>query len=143
MTDRHLGRRDFLGLGLAAGPASLLAACGYEGSESVKRRLGLVSRANDWVGQHLLFSERPARKYPESARSSKMPVYHISQDLPSLDSSEPWVLTVQGEVRKPARLSREMLEQFPRLSYTVKHHCVEGWTAVASWAGVPFSISPR
>jgi DMSO/TMAO reductase YedYZ molybdopterin-dependent catalytic subunit len=25
------------------------------------------------------------------------------------------------------------------VSYTVKHHCVEGWTAIASWAGVPVS----
>jgi DMSO/TMAO reductase YedYZ molybdopterin-dependent catalytic subunit len=30
-----------------------------------------------------------------------------------------------------------MLESLPRLTYTVKHHCVEGWTTVATWTGVP------
>jgi DMSO/TMAO reductase YedYZ molybdopterin-dependent catalytic subunit len=35
------------------------------------------------------------------------------------------------------RLTRPMLEALPRLTYTVKHHCVEGWTAVATWTGVP------
>jgi DMSO/TMAO reductase YedYZ molybdopterin-dependent catalytic subunit len=139
MTEHRLDRRDFLRLGLAAGPASLLAACGYEGSEPVKRGLSLVSRANDWIGEHLLLSHRPAREYPVSARSGKLPVYHISRELPILDPSKPWMLTVGGEVKQPVRLTREMLGQFPSLGYTVKHHCVEGWTAVASWTGVPFS----
>jgi DMSO/TMAO reductase YedYZ molybdopterin-dependent catalytic subunit len=35
------------------------------------------------------------------------------------------------------RLTRTMLETLPRLTYTVKHHCVEGWTSVATWTGVP------
>src|SRR5438034_2551472 len=29
--------------------------------------------------------------------------------------------------------------RMPRVSYTVKHHCVEGWSAIASWHGVPVS----
>jgi DMSO/TMAO reductase YedYZ molybdopterin-dependent catalytic subunit len=32
-----------------------------------------------------------------------------------------------------------MIEALPRVTYTVKHHCVEGWTAVATWTGVPVS----
>jgi DMSO/TMAO reductase YedYZ molybdopterin-dependent catalytic subunit len=27
----------------------------------------------------------------------------------------------------------------PRVTYTVKHHCVEGWSAIATWHGVPVS----
>jgi DMSO/TMAO reductase YedYZ molybdopterin-dependent catalytic subunit len=27
----------------------------------------------------------------------------------------------------------------PRTTYTVKHHCVEGWSAIATWHGVPVS----
>ena len=37
------------------------------------------------------------------------------------------------------RFTRTMLERLPRVSYTVKHHCVEGWTAIATWTGVPVS----
>ena len=32
-----------------------------------------------------------------------------------------------------------MLQALPAVSYTVKHHCVEGWTAIGSWSGVPVS----
>ena len=32
-----------------------------------------------------------------------------------------------------------MLRAMPSVTYTVKHHCVEGWTAVATWTGVPVS----
>ncbi len=31
-------------------------------------------------------------------------------------------------------------EGLPRVSYTVKHHCVEGWTAIGTWTGVPVSV---
>src|SRR5262245_59179275 len=101
MDDRQLDRRAFLRLGLAAGPVSLLAACGYEGSDPVKRKLGMISRANDWVGEHLLFSDKPARKYPVSARSTRMPAYHISRELPELGPDEKWSLKIGGEVNKP------------------------------------------
>ena len=36
-----------------------------------------------------------------------------------------------------------MLEGLPRVTYTVKHHCVEGWTAIGTWTGVPVSSVAR
>ena len=52
---------------------------------------------------------------------------------------EPWALEVGGLVRKPLRLTLAMLQAMPGVTYTVKHHCVEGWTAIGSWTGVPVS----
>lgn len=46
-------------------------------------------------------------------------------------------LEVGGLVRKPLRLTLEMIYALPRITYTVKHHCVEGWTAIATWTGAP------
>ena len=67
-----------------------------------------------------------------------MPSYFISRSgPPAWTELEEWALAVGGLVRKPMRLTRAMLEQLPRLTYTVKHHCVEGWTSVATWTGVP------
>ena len=135
-----LDRRDFLRLGLVAGPASLVAGCGWDGGPFVKSRLATMSRLNDWVGENILQSStRLAKVYPVTARSSAMPGYHISRDVPTLDLATPWALAVGGEVRSPAALTLEMLQQLARITYTVKHHCVEGWTAVATWSGVPFS----
>ena len=135
-----LDRRDFLRLGLVAGPASLMAGCGWDGGPLVRSKLGAVSRLNDWVGENILqSSKRLARVYPVSARSMAMPAYHISREVPTLDAAAPWALEVGGEVKAPTALSLEMLQQLSRLTYTVKHHCVEGWTSIATWTGVPFS----
>lgn len=136
-----LDRRDFLRLGLVAGPASLVAGCGWDGGPLLRPKLATMSRLNDWVGEHIFQSNRRlATVYPSSARSSAMPGYHISRELPSLDPATPWALEVGGEVKAPAALTLQMLQQLPRITYTVKHHCVEGWTAIASWTGVPFSV---
>jgi DMSO/TMAO reductase YedYZ molybdopterin-dependent catalytic subunit len=140
MTERpRLDRRDFLRLGLVAGPASLVAACGWDGGPSLEPRLRAFSRVNDWVGEKIFHSStRLAREYPVSQRTRDFPTYHVHRPTPPA-LEEPWSLEVGGEVRKPARLTLEMLRQLPSLTYTVKHHCVEGWTAIGTWTGVPFS----
>jgi len=140
MADGRLDRRDFFRLGLVAGPASLVAACGWDGGSLLRPRLSAISRLNDWVGEHVfLSSSRLARTYATSQRSGTMPSYFISDNTPRFPDPAGWSLEVGGLVRKPTRFTRPMLEALPRLSYTVKHHCVEGWTAVASWVGVPVS----
>jgi len=139
-----VNRRDFLRLGLAAGPASLIAACGWDGGALLQPRLRMVSRINDWVGEHILQSNRRlAREYPVSARTPEQafPAYSITfnRERHSPDPPAGWALEVGGLVRKPVRLTLPMLQAIPSVTYTVKHHCVEGWTAIATWTGVPVS----
>jgi DMSO/TMAO reductase YedYZ molybdopterin-dependent catalytic subunit len=139
-----VNRRDFLRLGLAAGPASLIAACGWDGGALLEPRLRMVSRINDWVGEHILQSNRRlAREYPISARTPEQafPAYSITYNRQRRfpDPPSDWALEVGGLVRKPVRLTLPMLQAMPSVTYTVKHHCVEGWTAVATWTGVPAS----
>jgi DMSO/TMAO reductase YedYZ molybdopterin-dependent catalytic subunit len=149
-----LTRRDFLRLGVAAGPVSVVAACGWDGGPVLEPRLRAFSRINDWVGEKILHSPtRLAQEYPTSARTpvGHFPAYSITYNrtntFPSLDAAA-WSLKIGGLIRNPMRLSREALEALPSLTYTVKHHCVEGWTAVGTWTGVPIStivamVQPR
>src|SRR5213594_1957469 len=110
-TRQGLDRRAFVKLAVAGGAASLAAACGWDGGNAIRPRLLDISRINDWVGEKILFSRtRLAHDYSRPERSPSLPSYFISDAMP-----------------------------MPRTSYTVKHHCVEGWTAIASWAGVPVS----
>lgn len=139
-----IDRRDFLRLGLVAGPAALAAGCGWDGGSLLRPRLATVSRVNDWVGEHLfLSSERLAPTFPPSARSGRMPSYFISDRTPVWRGPAAWALTVAGQVRKPMRLTLAQLRALPSLTYTVKHHCVEGWTTVATWTGVPVHVVAR
>jgi DMSO/TMAO reductase YedYZ molybdopterin-dependent catalytic subunit len=141
---RGLSRRDLLRLGAVAGPAALVAACGWDGGPVLAPKLRAFSRLNDWVGEKILLSpSRLARQYPVSERTpmEQFPAYSITYNqtgsFPSLSDTSKWMLDVGGMVRKPMRLSLRQIEALPSLTYTVKHHCVEGWTAVATWTGVP------
>jgi DMSO/TMAO reductase YedYZ molybdopterin-dependent catalytic subunit len=144
MADRPgLSRRDFVRLGIVA-PASIVAACGWDGGSLIQPRLRSVSRLNDWVGEKILFSSsRLAPQYPITARTPErdFPAYSIMYNRVGAYPETPggWALEVGGLVRKPIRLTRAVLEALPRVTYTVKHHCVEGWTAIATWTGVPVS----
>jgi DMSO/TMAO reductase YedYZ molybdopterin-dependent catalytic subunit len=138
MTDHVFSRRDLLRLGLTAGAASLAGACGWQGGP-LQPLLRGVSKWNDLVGEGLT-SHRLAPQYPVSARSRErdFPGYVRSHPLPPVDPAT-WSLEVGGLVRKPTRLTLEMLKALPRVTYTVKHHCVEGWSAIGTWAGAPVS----
>jgi DMSO/TMAO reductase YedYZ molybdopterin-dependent catalytic subunit len=143
---RGLTRRDLLRLGAVAGPAALVAACGWDGGSSLEPRLRTFSRINDWIGEKILLSpSRLAREYPVSARTAmeNFPSYSITYNqtgsFPAVSDPTKWSLNVGGMVRKPVRLTLREIEALPSLTYTVKHHCVEGWTAVGTWTGVPLS----
>jgi DMSO/TMAO reductase YedYZ molybdopterin-dependent catalytic subunit len=138
-----LSRRDFVRLGVVA-PASIIAACGWDGGSLIEPRLRAVSRINDWVGEKIFFSgTRLAPQYPISARTPRrdFPAYSITYNRVGTYPQPPagWTFEAGGLVRKPVRLTSAMLEALPRVTYTVKHHCVEGWTAIATWTGIPVS----
>ena len=148
MTEEHRGltRRDLLRLGAVAGPAALIAACGWDGGSSLEPPLRVFSRINDWIGEKILLSpSRLAPEYPVTARTAmeNFPAYSITYNetgsFPTVSDPTKWALNVGGLVRKPMRLTLRDLEKLPSLTYTVKHHCVEGWTAVGTWTGVPLS----
>ncbi len=135
-----IDRRGFLKLTVGASTASLAAACGWDGGNALRPRLLDISRLNDWVGEKILFSPtRLAKTYSPAERSRSLPSYFISGMTPMLQNPSAWRLRVDGLVRQPLELSLEDLMGTPRVSYTVKHHCVEGWTAIATWHGVPVS----
>ena len=143
MTERPLqgvDRRAFVRLAAAGGMASLVAACGWDGGGLLRPALLDWSRVNDWVGEKFFFSHtRLARTYDASDRSAMLPSYFISDMTPMLQDPAAWRLRVDGLVAQPLDLALDDLMAMPRVSYTVKHHCVEGWSAIASWHGVPVS----
>ena len=141
MSKPRLTRRDLFRLGLVAAPASLAAACGWDGGP-LSPRLRAFSRVNDWVGEHVFLSSRHlAPQYAVSQRTAPrdFPTYSLSQPLPTPEDPDEWELVVGGLVRNPLSLSLDMIQALPRVTYTVKHHCVEGWTAIATWTGAPLA----
>ena len=46
-------------------------------------------------------------------------------------------LCIRGLVTQPLELSLDELQSMEQTSHTVKHVCIQGWTAIGQWAGVP------
>jgi DMSO/TMAO reductase YedYZ molybdopterin-dependent catalytic subunit len=133
VTSHRSGRRAFL----AGAVGGLLSACGWDGGSVVRPRLQAFSRFNDWLGMHLFSGSRLAPTYDPGERSSSFPAYHISGMTPTLADPASWRLDVGGLVERPVSLSLGEIRARGELTYTVKHHCVEGWSAIATWTGMP------
>ncbi|HEY2524527.1 MAG TPA: molybdopterin-dependent oxidoreductase [Candidatus Binataceae bacterium] len=135
---RILTRRQLL-TGSAA--AALLAGC--DARHPVTGFLNRMLRFNERF-EGLLFS--PSRLAPEEQESaltpeSALPVYFIADDLPL--APDGWSLKVGGAVARPGVFTLDQLKAMPRTSMRVRHHCVEGWSAVAQWHGARISELAR
>jgi DMSO/TMAO reductase YedYZ molybdopterin-dependent catalytic subunit len=52
---------------------------------------------------------------------------------------EDWVLEVRGLVQTPLHLTLADIEALPKQTQITKHQCIQGWTGIAEWGGVPLS----
>jgi sulfoxide reductase catalytic subunit YedY len=52
--------------------------------------------------------------------------------------TSPWTVAVEGEVKRPATYALdELLKGFKPVERIYRHRCVEGWSMVVPWMGVP------
>ena len=51
-----------------------------------------------------------------------------------------WRLQVDGLFLRPQSLSLDQIRQMPRRTQITRHDCVEGWSAIGKWTGVPLSL---
>jgi DMSO/TMAO reductase YedYZ molybdopterin-dependent catalytic subunit len=123
-------RRKVL-LGLAATTA--LAGCD---SRAASMFLSGMGRWNERVDR-LLFSENRLASEPPASEltpEASFPSYFISDTMPFPPTG--WTLKVGGLVARPSVFSLPQLKRMPMSGMRIRHHCVEGWSAVAEWQGV-------
>lgn len=128
---RLITRRKLL-LGLAA--SATLAGC--DGGGAAKAFLAGMERWNESVDR-LLFSENRLAPEPPASEltpEADFPSYFISDSVPLAPDN--WMLVVGGLVAQPSVFSLDQLMRMPRTGMRVRHHCVEGWSAVAEWHGL-------
>jgi len=133
-------RRLFLKRGLTLGGLSLLTGCAISDDESVQKVLQAVSRFNDRVQGALFDPNALAPTYPESmiARPFPFNAYYPESEVRQIDG-ERFRLEVGGLVvdRSPWTLAR--LDALAQTSQVTRHICVEGWSAIGKWGGVPLA----
>jgi DMSO/TMAO reductase YedYZ molybdopterin-dependent catalytic subunit len=123
--------------------AALLGAAGCNGSRPQDGFLGAMERWNEGAQRLLLRRDKLAREEPEGAltQGDAFPVYHVADEVPV--APQGWRLRIAGLCAQPLSLSLADLQRLPRTGMRVRHHCVEGWSAVASWQGVRMSDVAR
>jgi DMSO/TMAO reductase YedYZ molybdopterin-dependent catalytic subunit/thiosulfate reductase cytochrome b subunit len=50
-----------------------------------------------------------------------------------------WALEVRGLVQTPLHLTLADIQALPKQTQITKHQCIQGWTGIAEWGGVPLS----
>ena len=129
-------RRRFLASGLRGAGLVALGGLACDSRRPHAGFLGLMEGVNERF-QRALFD--PGRLAPElgedeETRLEDFPEYKISKEFPIAPAG--WTLAVKGLVARPLTLTIAELQRLPRTRTRVRHHCVEGWSAVASWDGV-------
>lgn len=141
LTIGGIDRREFLTLSGGIVSAAFLAACDSRGPKAADKLLKYAERKNRGV-ERALYRHTAIDKVRSGAydAGTKLPSYFVSPTVPVWDEKArgKWALEVSGLVDNPVRLTLEDLQRLPRVSNRVNHYCVEGWTAVETWTGVPF-----
>jgi DMSO/TMAO reductase YedYZ molybdopterin-dependent catalytic subunit len=138
-----MSRRRFLGRGLGAAGLAALGGLSCDSRRPHQGFLGLMERVNERFQRALFDPDRLAPELPEEDETDlgAFPAYKIGAEYPVAPAG--WALPVRGLVARPLTLSLADLQRLPRTRVRVRHHCVEGWSAVASWDGVRLSEIAR
>jgi DMSO/TMAO reductase YedYZ molybdopterin-dependent catalytic subunit len=138
----NLDRRHFLGL--AAGSLGLLAGCDrLSDSPSFTAMLRQAQFLSHWAQGHVTGADALAQEFGDDditqdfrSNGTSLPASGPYRQLMA-DGFRDWSLQVGGLVRQPLQLSLAQLKLLPARTQITRHDCVEGWSVIGKWTGVP------
>ena len=136
---RQIERRLFLKQGLSIGALTLLTGCDVTDTSAVQSVLDGISRWNDRT-QALIFNPRRLMPtYPESqaVKDFRYNAYFGQNQIPKIDGAS-YKLNLSGLVDRRTPWTLQDLYRLPQESQVTRHVCVEGWSMIGKWTGVPF-----
>jgi DMSO/TMAO reductase YedYZ molybdopterin-dependent catalytic subunit len=144
---KRIDRRRALATLAASFGALPLAGCDLFSQNPTVRKVLDSAESLTMHAQRLLVSRQAlAQEFTES---------DISADFRANGSTDPdddayqtfaqsgfkdWRLQVDGLVERPMQLSLGELRALPARTQITRHDCVEGWSCIGKWTGVPLSI---
>lgn len=129
---------------LILGAGMTLAGCDRLATLTpVRETLFTAENFHKWAQRGLMHRDALAREFRPDQIS---PVFRANgtrnPDTPAYKAwwrsgFADWRLTVGGEVARPLSLSLAQLRAMPQREQITRHDCVEGWSAIGKWRGVP------
>ena len=142
-----LTRRRLIGSIGAGASGLLLSGCDRIASSPTVRQVlgageGLTMRAQRLVTDRTALAR-------EFAASDMSPVFRTNGNtMPASEAYQAhaaghfaaWRLAIDGMVRRPQSASLAQIRAMPARTQITRHDCVEGWSAIGKWTGVPLKL---
>jgi len=134
----NIQRRHFIRAGLTVGAMSMLTGCNLQDGDQVDKVLWAMSRWNDRVQAWLFRGRKLAPTFARAQITKPFPfnAFYGEDDIPEVDLTS-YSLAVSGRIRDKAPWTLESLRKLPQRSDITRLICVEGWSAIGQWGGVP------
>jgi len=133
MSKIYLPRRRLLQISGLSGLGLILGGCGASLSD------GVVFKATEPLNQSLeallLNPNKLITEFPASSIEPAALLINTYDTTPEIDP-ETFRLKIDGEVKQPLNLSMAEIKKMPFTSMTIRHICVEGWSAIVQWGGI-------
>jgi DMSO/TMAO reductase YedYZ molybdopterin-dependent catalytic subunit len=135
----NLERRLLLRSSLSVGALAMLSGCNLQDNDQVDKVLWSMSRWNDRVQAWLFDPNRLAPTYAARQITTPFPfnAFYPEFDAPEIDAST-YRLEVSGLVADKTPWTLDELRRLPQAGQVTRHICIEGWSAIGDWRGVPF-----
>lgn len=146
VTPEALAKRRFLTRALGGTGALLLAGCDkLNQSPTVQKVLSTGEALSK--STHQLFGGRvsmaqefsPADMSPSFRGNGNTNPASATYKAMTANGFADWKLVVDGLVEQPGAWSLDQLRAMPSRTQITRHDCVEGWSAIAKWTGVPLA----
>jgi len=136
---KRIERRLFLRQSLSLGALTMLSGCDLGDSKSVQSALDAMSRWNDGVQGALFSRTRLAKTYSEAEINDpfRFNAFYPESEAPVIDGAS-YRLQLSGKIDNKKPWSLADLRKLPQESQITRHICVEGWSEIGQWSGVPF-----
>ena len=142
-----LTRRGVIGsLGAGAGGLLLSGCDRIVASPSVRQVLGVGEGLTQRAQRLVVDRTALAREF---AASDMSPTFRTNGNtMPASETYQAhaaarfanWRLSVDGLVRRPQSLSMAQIRAMPARTQITRHDCVEGWSAIGKWTGLPLKL---
>ncbi len=135
----NIERRLFLKKSLSLGALAMLTGCDATDPSVTDRILSAMSKWNDEVQLAIFNPNKPAPVYTEADITENFPfnAYYSESEAPVVPEAG-YKLELGGLIEKKDSWTLEQLRALPQVSQITRHICVEGWSAIGKWGGVPF-----
>ncbi len=139
-------RRFLIGSAASLGAVGLTGCDDISQNQHVQKVLALAERLTMGTQRLIVSPQTLAREYTDADIS---PSFHPNGSIQP-NSAEyvqmvetkfaEWRLKIDGMVNRPMEFSLADLKKLPSRTQITRHDCVEGWSAIGKWQGVPLGL---